>query len=398
MSRPTAGGGLGRDDGPIRFLSHGAERSGPPLHLLRLCRWWATQPTGLDAQVVLARPGELSSEFAAVAAMSTARLDRRSPERIVQRGFDAAGLPAGGSRLLAAAIRQRARGAASPAATVVNGATAANATLLRALARDEPVLLIAHELSTGWRSNLGHEQRAFLLDRVGHYAAVSHHVGDYLVDLGVDASIIEVIPPAVEMPRRRPDDPGTTARGGDFVIGGGGVTDWRKAPELWLGLAAAVRSLAPELTIRFVWFGGNRPDDAAGWPLRHEVDHLGLAEHVTFTGPIIDTGSVLSGLDLFVSTAREDAAPLVCAEAASHGVPVVTFDSGGATELVTDGRCGVVVPYPDLVTMATAVVQLLGDPQRRSEFGRSGMQFVMERQHVSVVADATAAWVRSALR
>jgi len=373
----------------VRFLVHGAERSGPPIHVLRLCRWWAAHRPSFGPEVVLARPGELSAEFAALAPTSTARLDRRSPERVGQRVLDALGLHGPGDALVTGATRARVRG--NPDVTVVNGATAPTAALLRMLRPDGPVIMIAHELSTGWRANISDDDRALLLDRVQGFAAVSRSVAAYLTSLGVSGERIEVIPPAVEA-----SSPPATERdtGRDHVVvGGGGTTDWRKAPELWLRLAREVVDAEPDRDIRFVWFGGEVPGDGAGWPLRHEIDRLGLGDRVRFLGSVDDPATVLDDVDVFVSTAREDAAPLVCAEAAGRGCAVVTFDSGGAGELVGDSGGGLIVPYPDISMLADAVVRLLRDRRYCAELGMKGAAFVRQQRDVSLVAPATASWI-----
>lgn len=378
----------------VRFLVHGAERSGPPVHVLRLCRAWADRDPGFDREVVLARPGELVTEFAALAPTRVARLDRRSPETLAARGLAATGVPSAGVRLRRAATARRVdHGPAD--VTVVNGATAPTAELLRVLDPAGPVAVIGHELSTGWFGNLTAPDRGLLLDRCSDAVAVSEAVRDLLVDLGMARTAIRVIPPAVELP-----DPPVPA-GGDVgdrsvvTVAGGGETDWRKAPDLWLLVAARAVELAPPgLDLRFRWFGGSTTRTPAGWPLQHEVRHLGLEDRVEFLGQQDDPWSALGRVDLFLSTAREDAAPLACAEAAARGVPVLSFDSGGNVELVRDGGCGVVVPYPRTDELADALVALACDPGRRRELGCAGATFVRERRSVEVVSDMTGAWLR----
>lgn len=377
----------------MRFLVHGGERSGPPLHVLRLCRQWDSAPPPFDVDVVLASPGELITEFRACRRtnVQVARLDRRSPERLAARLLTAGGATAVGNRVVAAAARARCD--IGPAdVTVVNGATAATAFLARSLPSPGRMFLIAHELSTGWQANIDESDRAFLLSHVERYAAVSNHTAAYLGSLGIDRERIVVIPPAVDIGGGTPRVPSADGSR-PIVIGSGGVTDWRKGTDLWLLLAHELRRIAPDANVRFVWFGGQHIDDRSAWPIRHEVDHLGLRDVVEFVGPVADPGAVLSHLDIFVSTAREDAAPLVCAEAAGHGVPVITFDSGGAAELVADGRCGVVVPYPDVASMATAVLELVVDERRRVQLGRQGASFVNATRDSAHAAAATADWI-----
>ena len=86
-----------------------------------------------------------------------------------------------------------------------------------------------------------------------------------------------------------------------------------------------------------------------------------------------------------------------CSVAAGAGLPIATFDSGGVEELVREGRCGVVVPYPDVPGLAAAVVELARDPERRMRAGRDGADLVRSQRSSAVVADGVAAWIRGTL-
>jgi glycosyltransferase involved in cell wall biosynthesis len=52
---------------------------------------------------------------------------------------------------------------------------------------------------------------------------------------------------------------------------------------------------------------------------------------------------------------------------------------GGIPEAVKDGLTGLLVPPKDPERLAEAIIELLKDPERRRQFGRSGRQWVQER-------------------
>ena len=56
----------------------------------------------------------------------------------------------------------------------------------------------------------------------------------------------------------------------------------------------------------------------------------------------------------------------VVLEARSVGLPVVTFDRGGLTELVEHGRTGYVCETPDLPGLLTGLRHYLGSPAERA--------------------------------
>jgi glycosyltransferase involved in cell wall biosynthesis len=335
----------------------------------------------------------LGSDYEHLTRVRTARLDLRSPDRRIGRAVGVLG----GSQVERAVIRAATLGRTGGGrvdVVVVNGATADGVRLLRMLP-ESPTVLVGHELSTGWMSNLDVDDRRLLLSRIGAVLAVSGAVRDYLVEQhGVDPDIVSVIPPPVDPPDTLPARPVEVTR---CVVLGGGVADWRKAPELFVAAAHHCRRLAPEVDWEFRWFGGGSGTDPAGWPLEFEVARLGLTDVVTFLGPVDDPSSEFEHADILLSTAREDAAPLVTAEAAGWGLPIVAFDSGGVEELIDDGTCGTVVEYPDVVGLAQAVVDLARDPDRREKLGRSGARTVRATRRSDVVASGVAAWIRAFL-
>ena len=372
----------------VRLLIHGAERSGPPIYALRLARWWAQHPPPFRPEFVVARPGPLVADLSAAQPTVVARLDRRSPERIVERAVRTAA----GARV-ADAIRRGGvllRVGHKPSdLTVVSGATTPTVELLRALEPPGRVALIAHELSTGWFDNISASDRAFLLGRVGPYLAVSQSVRSFLVDrLGVDPGAVTVVPPPID-----PSSLPRPALGGSATVAGCGVTDWRKAPDAWLRVMALVRHRLAPSPLRCRWVGGASVGGVGFWPLEHEMRHLGLVGTVEFLGIVEDPWGAVGPVSVLVSTAREDAHPLAVAEAIAGGVPVVGFDVDGVGEMIRDSGCGVAVPYPDESALADAIVDLLNDPMRRQQMGCDGGAWGREHVAIESVGPRVTEWI-----
>jgi glycosyltransferase involved in cell wall biosynthesis len=155
-----------------------------------------------------------------------------------------------------------------------------------------------------------------------------------------------------------------------FVVVSSGVRHWRKAPELFVRVALAARARAPHVRWRFVWVGGA---DTGG--LEALVERAGLDDLVTFLPHQPDPFRWLDACDVFLLPAREDAFPLVCVEVAAIGRPIVTFDNGGAADLVRHGECGVVVPFPEVDAAAKALADLAEDSGRRLALGERARDF-----------------------
>mgnify|MGYP003657405113 CR=1 FL=1 len=59
------------------------------------------------------------------------------------------------------------------------------------------------------------------------------------------------------------------------------------------------------------------------------------------------------------------------------GIPVVTSDYGGLTEIVADKVEGLVVPHGTVAPLEAALRGLLEDPERRKRMGEKGRERVL---------------------
>ena len=69
---------------------------------------------------------------------------------------------------------------------------------------------------------------------------------------------------------------------------------------------------------------------------------------------------------------------IVYLEASATGVPVVAGRSGGAPETVRDGETGLVVDGWDVGEIATAVSDILADPDRAARMGAAGRRWAVD--------------------
>lgn len=353
------------------FVGHGADRTGPPVLLANFQRWLAAHTT-LDFATLLTRGGPLLDDYRRWGPVRV--LDPRwTAPRIAQQGLARAGRPGAARRLRDARDRRHLAGWDRAGLVYVNTASPATLRPLALLPPGVPVVLHVHELEVALRYQLDDADRALVRDRPTHWIAASQAVADNLTsNHGVAADRISVhhefVEP-VEPVRGAERDRLRRAAGIDpeaFVVVGSGMTEWRKGPDLLVGVTAELRRRT-DRPISVLWVGG-ATEGPTWWPLDHEAHHRGVADVVRFLGTQDEPGTWLRLGDAFALTSREDAFPLAALEAASAGLPVVTFDTGGTTELVAAAGAGEVVPYPDLGAMADVLARWADDEaQRRRE-------------------------------
>jgi L-malate glycosyltransferase len=116
-------------------------------------------------------------------------------------------------------------------------------------------------------------------------------------------------------------------------------------------------------------------------PLRQELEReastLGLGTSAVFLGDRQDMPAILASLDVAVNPSDSESLSNVILEAMAAGLPVVAYNVGGNSELLTEQRGALISPGNE-TGFAEAVQKLLADGALREQFGQSARQFAEE--------------------
>ncbi len=93
----------------------------------------------------------------------------------------------------------------------------------------------------------------------------------------------------------------------------------------------------------------------------------GVGNDVIFTGRSDDVYSAYAAADLFVLPTRHDPCSLVVLEALAMGVPVISTKQNGATEIMTDGVHGSVLPTATDVSALSSAMRHWADADHRAQ-------------------------------
>jgi glycosyltransferase involved in cell wall biosynthesis len=211
---------------------------------------------------------------------------------------------------------------------------------------------------------------------VRHYVAASAHVAGLFE--GATNTPVTVLPPATSV---TPAPPGERERvrhelglGSDTpvllhvarIVEGKGHDDV-------VPLLHDVRVRFPGAVLLVVG-DGDRSD-----VFRAAVAAAGLTGAVHLLGRRDDVPALLAAADLLVFPSRSEGMGLVVLEAMAAGLPVAAYDLPAFREFATDGETGVFVPLGARDELTKAVIELLGDPDRRAAYGRAGRDAVDRR-------------------
>ena len=99
------------------------------------------------------------------------------------------------------------------------------------------------------------------------------------------------------------------------------------------------------------------------------IESLGLSERVRLLGPVADVPGVLSWADLSVFSSRDEGTPNAVLESMAAGRAVVATDIPGCRDALGDDYPALTCPG-DAEAMATAILEMAENPQRRNELGQ----------------------------
>jgi N-acetyl-alpha-D-glucosaminyl L-malate synthase BshA len=121
---------------------------------------------------------------------------------------------------------------------------------------------------------------------------------------------------------------------------------------------------------------GDGPDHAEARQIARRRD---VCERVTFLGMRDALPELLAPADLFCLASAEESFGLSALEAMAAGTPVLATRVGGVSEVVDDGRTGVLVEAGDRAAYTRALVALLSDSARSAALGRAAREAAVER-------------------
>jgi len=197
-------------------------------------------------------------------------------------------------------------------------------------------------------------------------------------------SHIEVIPNGVDLQKFRDAKPFPRAQFGfsdeDILL----VYAGRIAPEKNLSFLlqsfAGIAQMLPNLYLLIVG-GGKRQFEEE---FQHLIRELGMGNRVHSTGMIAygDIPSYLAMGDIFVTTSVSETFGMTTVEAMSVGLPIMGIDAAGTSDLVEDGKTGL-LSTEDLAAFTAKLTYLCLHPELRKEMGlaacKASEQYDIER-------------------
>ncbi len=109
--------------------------------------------------------------------------------------------------------------------------------------------------------------------------------------------------------------------------------------------------------------------------LDEKIKKMSLTNRVYLRGACKEIHSKIYNASLFVLSSDFEGLPNALIEAMSLGLPCISTDCrpGGAREIITNQKDGIIVPTNDVVALSEAMKSLLSDVPKASKFGRNAL-------------------------
>jgi glycosyltransferase involved in cell wall biosynthesis len=237
-----------------------------------------------------------------------------------------------------------------------------------------PVFAVTRRVIFPLRKNIFSRVK-YLSGRIDGYVAISSAVKEELMKAGLGASRIEVIPSVMNQEAGNPQDRIDVRKELGLSIARPLITNIAnyadfKGQDILLRAAAEVVKRFPEAQFLFA---GRETEK-----LKPLVDELNLSASVRLAGFRTDVPRLLAATDIFVLPSLQEAVGTALREAMAAGLACIGTNVGGIPESIRHGDTGLLVPPADVQSLAQAILQLLGNPQKAQTLAVRGRDFVSE--------------------
>lgn len=217
-----------------------------------------------------------------------------------------------------------------------------------------------------------------LFEKAVLFIAASQYMKKRLILLGCDQRKIEVIQYGVDSSQITPMSWKDRLKFPPSIVFLGRLTN-KKHPIALLHAFKIVQKKIATAKLTIIGDGHLKEDVAK------EISRLELTENVTMMGvlsrkesfPILNKSWIYAQHSVTGLDGDTEGFAISLAEAALHGLPVVSTIHNGITENVVDGKTGFLVPEYDYESMAEKIIYLIQNPNIAEKMGKAGRKHIL---------------------
>jgi glycosyltransferase involved in cell wall biosynthesis len=142
-----------------------------------------------------------------------------------------------------------------------------------------------------------------------------------------------------------------------------GTLKEQKGHRFLIDAAQAVAAQFPDTHWLFIGDGALRE------ALQAQANAAGLAQHIHFLGNRSDVAALLAASDGFVLPSLWEGLPMALLEAMASSLPIIATEVSGTKQVMVAGETGLLVPPGNVPHLESAMLELLGNPERCQAMG-----------------------------
>ncbi|OGZ62602.1 MAG: hypothetical protein A2639_02565 [Candidatus Staskawiczbacteria bacterium RIFCSPHIGHO2_01_FULL_34_27] len=151
------------------------------------------------------------------------------------------------------------------------------------------------------------------------------------------------------------------------VLAAGRLLNQKDFPTLLRAFAMVVKTMSARLAIL-----GEGKDRGK---LEKLAEELGISDKVVFLGFQINPFKYMKRATVFVLSSLHEGFGNVLVEAMACGTPVISTDcKSGPSEIIDNGKSGILVPVGDYQSLSKAIIRVLSDASSRQHFSLEGVK------------------------
>lgn len=248
-----------------------------------------------------------------------------------------------------------------------------------------PSTVTAHALEIFASPNV--PQIKYICDSMNHVFVPSEYNRDYLrEEIGIENNIT-VVPATTQVDKFEPSAPTVKNR----LLTVARLVEKKGYP---YGIEAVNTLIRQGYDIEYHIIGTGEKEEE----LQQQVEEYGIDDHVKFLGHVSDERlqKELSQASVFLlpcviaENGDRDAMPVVLKEAMASETACVSTTVSAIPELITDDYDGLLVPEKEPDKLASAIQELLDNPEKRQRLAENGRETVHNKFDISESVDTLA--------
>ena len=175
----------------------------------------------------------------------------------------------------------------------------------------------------------------------------------------------------------------------DFVITLVGRTQWEKGHKLLIDAVNQIANSNPSYSFKCMFAGsGDQKVEIENYALSNKENcHIFM-----FLGYVNEPRNVYWSSDVIVLPSQAEGFPLVIVESMACGVLPIRTPAAGAYDQIEDGISGFIIPFNDLETLSSKLLQLAENPEMRSRMVETTLKLSQKFTLETMTAETIAAY------